>query len=376
MKHKILIVDDRPENLYSLECILAQDDREIFQANSGEEALKIAFQEDLSLILLDVQMPDMDGFEVANILKSTKRTRKTPIVFVTAISKEKKYMLKGLEEGAIDYLFKPLDTDITCAKVNMLLQLYAQQIEIEHKNVELNKLNEEKNYFLGMASHDLRNPLGNIITFANFIEDEAAISLSEEHKNYLKIIINTSRGMMELLDNLLDISRIESGEMMGIKSDFNVKDFIISCVNQTKNSADKKNIQLGFSIGDSVKSIHGNQVQLSQVLINLISNAIKFSHAKTSVEVTADILDGQVVIKVTDQGQGIPESEQSKVFDAFTKTSVRSTAGEGSTGLGLNIAKKLIESHGGKIWLTSKKGKGSTFAFSIPLVQENTPLKA
>ena len=376
MKHKILIVDDRPENLYSLECILAQDDREIFQANSGEEALKIAFQEDLSLILLDVQMPDMDGFEVANILKSTKRTRKTPIVFVTAISKEKKYMLKGLEEGAIDYLFKPLDTDITCAKVNMLLQLYAQQIEIEHKNVELNKLNEEKNYFLGMASHDLRNPLGNIITFANFIEDEAAISLSEEHKNYLKIIINTSRGMMELLDNLLDISRIESGEMMGIKSDFNVKDFIISCVNQTKNSADKKNIQLGFSIGDSVKSIHGNQVQLSQVLINLISNAIKFSHAKTSVEVTADILDGQVVIKVTDQGQGIPESEQSKVFDAFTKTSVRSTAGEGSTGLGLNIAKKLIESHGGKIWLTSKKGKGSTFAFSIPLVQEKTPQKA
>ncbi|MBK7682650.1 MAG: hybrid sensor histidine kinase/response regulator [Bacteroidetes bacterium] len=376
MKHKILIVDDRPENLYSLECILAQDDREIFQANSGEEALKIAFQEDLSLILLDVQMPDMDGFEVANILKSTKRTRKTPIVFVTAISKEKKYMLKGLEEGAIDYLFKPLDTDITCAKVNMLLQLYAQQIEIEYKNVELNKLNEEKNYFLGMASHDLRNPLGNIITFANFIEDEAAISLSEEHKNYLKIIINTSRGMMELLDNLLDISRIESGEIMGKQVDFNVKDFIISCVNQTKNSADKKNIQLGFSIGDSVKSIHGNQVQLSQVLINLISNAIKFSHAKTSVEVTADILDGQVVIKVTDQGQGIPESEQSKVFDAFTKTSVRSTAGEGSTGLGLNIAKKLIESHGGKIWLTSKKGKGSTFAFSIPLVQENTPLKA
>ncbi|MBK9637287.1 MAG: hybrid sensor histidine kinase/response regulator [Bacteroidetes bacterium] len=376
MKHKILIVDDRPENLYSLECILAQDDREIFQANSGEEALKIAFQEDLSLILLDVQMPDMDGFEVANILKSTKRTKKTPIVFVTAISKEKKYMLKGLEEGAIDYLFKPLDTDITCAKVNMLLQLYSQQIEIEHKNVELNKLNEEKNYFLGMASHDLRNPLGNIITFANFIEDEAAISLSEDHKNYLKIIINTSRGMMELLDNLLNVSKIESGEMLGKQIEFSVKDFIISCVNQTKNSADKKNIHLGFSIGDSVNSIHGNQEQLSQVLINLISNAIKFSHPETSVEVTADILDGHVVIKVTDQGQGIPESEQSKVFDAFTKTSVRSTAGEGSTGLGLNIAKKLIENHGGKIWLTSKKGQGSTFSFSIPLIQEHNPQKA
>jgi signal transduction histidine kinase len=375
MKHKILIVDDRPENLYSLECILAQDDREIFQANSGEEALKIAFQEDLSLILLDVQMPEMDGFEVAHILKSTKRTKKTPIVFVTAISKEKKYIMKGLEEGAIDYLFKPLDTDITCAKVNMLLQLYSQQIEIEQKNAELNKLNEEKNYFIGMASHDLRNPLGNIITFANFIEDEAAISLSEEHKNYLNIIINTSRGMMELLDNLLDVSKIESGETIGKQSDFIVKDLIISCINQTKNNADKKNIHLGFSIGDAVNSVHGNQEQLNQVLINLISNAIKFSHSETSIEVTADVMDGQVVIKVTDQGQGIPESEQAKVFDAFTKTSVRSTAGEGSTGLGLNIAKKLIENHGGKIWVTSKKGEGSTFAFSIPLVQENSTHK-
>jgi signal transduction histidine kinase len=368
MKHKILIVDDRPENLYSLECILSQDDREIFQANSGEEALKIAFKEDLSLILLDVQMPEMDGFEVANILKSTNRTKKTPIVFVTAISKEKKYMLKGLEEGAIDYLFKPLDTDITCAKVNMLLQLYSQQIEIEHKNAELSKLNEEKNYFLGMASHDLRNPLGNVITFATFLEDEAAITLSEEHKNYLNIIINTSRGMMDLLNNLLDVSKIESGEMIGKISDFNVKDFVINCVNQTKNDAHKKNIHLGFSIGDLVNQIHGNQEQLGQVLINLITNAIKFSHSETSIEVSANIEEDQVVIKVADQGQGIPEAEQSKVFQPFTKTSVRSTAGESSTGLGLSIAKKLIENHGGKIWVTSKKGEGSTFGFSIPLV--------
>lgn len=121
-KHKILIVDDRPENLYSLECMLAEDDRIILKAESGDEALKIAFREELSLILLDVQMPEMDGFEVANMLKSTKRTRKIPIIFVTAISKEKKYILKGLDEGAFDYLFKPLDTDITRSKVKTLLQ--------------------------------------------------------------------------------------------------------------------------------------------------------------------------------------------------------------------------------------------------------------
>ena len=145
--HKILIVDDREENLYSLESMLAEEGRQILKAGSGEEALRIAFREDISLILLDVQMPEMDGFEVAHMLKSTKRTRKTPIIFVTAISKEKKYMLQGLDEGAMDYLFKPLDNDITCAKVNTLLKLYDQQRELELKNNELSKLNEQKNYF-------------------------------------------------------------------------------------------------------------------------------------------------------------------------------------------------------------------------------------
>ena len=368
MKHKILLVDDRPENLYSLESMLAQDDREIITANSGEDALKIAFQENLSLILLDVQMPDMDGFEVAHMLKSTKQTRKIPIVFVTAISKEKKYMLQGLEEGAIDYLFKPLDIEITRAKVDMLLKLYAQQIEIEQKNLQLNKLNEEKNFFLGMASHDLRNPLGNIITFANFIEDEAAFNLSDDHKNYLKIIIDTSRGMMDLLNNLLDVSKIESGDLVGKKSEIQVKDYIISCMNQNKQTADKKQIHLGFSIADAVKTMHGNQEQLSQVLVNLILNAIKFSNSNTCIEISAEKTEEHIVIRVTDQGQGIPEAEQGKIFDAFAKTSVRSTAGESSTGLGLNIAQKLIESHGGKIWLKSKTGVGSTFSFSIPLI--------
>jgi len=368
MKHKILLVDDRPENLYSLESMLAQEDREIITANSGEDALKIAFQENLSLILLDVQMPDMDGFEVAHMLKSTKQTRKIPIVFVTAISKEKKYMLQGLEEGAIDYLFKPLDIEITRAKVDMLLKLYAQQIEIEQKNLQLNKLNEEKNFFLGMASHDLRNPLGNIITFANFIEDEAAFNLSDDHKNYLKIIIDTSRGMMDLLNNLLDVSKIESGDLVGKKSEIQVKDYIISCMNQNKQTADKKQIHLGFSIADAVKTMHGNQEQLSQVLVNLILNAIKFSNSNTCIEISAEKTEEHIVIRVTDQGQGIPEAEQGKIFDAFAKTSVRSTAGESSTGLGLNIAQKLIESHGGKIWLKSKTGVGSTFSFSIPLI--------
>ena len=198
---KILIVDDKPENLYSLETLLAAEGREIVKASSGKEALMLAHKQDFCLILLDVQMPEMDGFEVAQMLKSTRRTRKTPIIFITAISKEKKYMIRGLEGGAVDYLFKPLDTEVTKAKVNSFLKLFHQQQELEILNNELAALNEQKNYFLGMASHDLRNPLGNIITLSQFIEADAE-NMSEENRSFLAAIINSGQYMLNLLNDL------------------------------------------------------------------------------------------------------------------------------------------------------------------------------
>lgn len=365
--HKILIVDDRPENLYSLESMLADDDKIILKADSGEKALKIAFSEDISLILLDVQMPGMDGFEVAQMLKSTKRTKKTPIIFVTAISKDKKYMLQGLTEGAIDYLFKPLDIDITKAKVETLLKFYSQQKELEQKNNELAKLNDEKNYFLGVASHDLRNPLGNIITLASFIEQEGEENLTPNQKNYLDAIINSGRHMLELLNNLLDVSRIESGAMhLQLKHGL-ITDIIQQSINENKLSAEKKEISLEFSIADNFPQSNFDAIQIQQVLSNLISNAIKYSHNKTHVEINADIQNNSIVVQIKDQGQGIPLAEQSKLFMPFSRTSVKSTNGEQSTGLGLTIAKKVIEAHGGSIWVNSIVGQGSTFCFSIPL---------
>ncbi len=365
--HKILLVDDRPENLYSLESMLAEDDRIILKANSGEEALKIAFSEDLSLIMLDVQMPDMDGFEVAHMLKSTKRTKKTPIIFVTAISKEKKYMLQGLSEGAIDYLFKPLDIDITKAKVDTLLKFYTQQKELEQKNIELAKLNDEKNYFLGVASHDLRNPLGNILTLASFIEQESNNNLSPEHKNYLEVIINSGRHMLDLLNNLLDVSKIESGSMELQLQQGLITDIIQQSISENKLAADKKEISLEYSIADKLPKSSFDAMQIQQVLSNLISNAIKYSHKGTHVEINADLQHDSIVVTVKDQGQGIPIAEQANLFLPFSKTSVKSTNGEKSTGLGLTIAKKVIEAHGGSIWMTSTVGQGSSFCFSLPL---------
>lgn len=372
--HKILLVDDRPENLYSLENILASENRIILKASSGEEALKIAFSEDLALILLDVQMPVMDGFEVAHMLKQTKRTRKTPILFVTAISKEKKYMLKGYQEGCIDYLFKPLDVDITQAKVNTLLKLNDQQRELEIKNAELAKLNQEKNYFLGVASHDLRNPIGNIISLVHILEDELGDSLSLEMKEMLQMMHDSGRDMLELLNNLLDVSKIESGSMnLNLKSD-SIAGTIQKSINDNIRTANAKSIILDYNIADNIPQVAFDKIHLHQVLNNLISNAIKFSFGNTHVEIIVTQKGNEVVISVKDQGQGIPSNDIHRVFMPFARTSVASTNGEKSTGLGLTIAKRIVEAHGGNIWLSSEVGKGTTFFFSLPINENKREL--
>ena len=363
---KILIVDDKPENLFSLENMLAEDGCEIVKAFSGQEALKLAFQEEFSLILLDVQMPEMDGFEVAKMLKSTKRTRKIPIVFVTAISMERNYLLKGLGEGAIDYLFKPLDVEVTRAKVRTLLKFFHQQQELEMKNIELAGLNEQKNYFLGMASHDLRNPLGNIITLAQFIDADDE-NINEEHRSFLKAIIDSGQYMLNLLNDLLDISKIESGKMQLQLKDLNIAQLIHTVIGDNKFTAQKKNISLHYSAHENLPTVSADAGQIRQALNNLVSNAIKYSVPGTMVEITIEKKDKQVVISVHDQGQGIPANELEQIFRPFQTSSIKATAGESSTGLGLAIAKKVIEAHQGAIWVSSEFGKGSIFSFSLPV---------
>jgi len=364
--HKILLVDDRTENLYALENILACENRTILKASSGEEALKIAFSDDLSLILLDVQMPVMDGFEVAHLLKQTNRTKKTPILFVTAISKEKKYMLKGYQEGCIDYLFKPLDIDITQAKVNTLLKFYDQQRELEFKNIELSKLNQEKNYFLGVASHDLRNPIGNIISLVNILEDELRDQLSDDLREMLHMMQDSGRDMLELLNNLLDVSKIESGNMNLKLKNNSIAETIQKSINDNIRTANSKQIILDYNIADNLPNVCFDKIHLQQVLNNLISNAIKFSFGNTHVEINVGLKNNEVIVSVKDQGQGIPSNDIHRVFLPFARTSVSSTNGEKSTGLGLTIAKRIVEAHGGNIWLSSEVGKGTTFFFSLP----------
>jgi signal transduction histidine kinase len=243
-------------------------------------------------------------------------------------------------------------------------------------NARLRQLDAEKNFFLGMAAHDLRNPIGNIQTLAQLLKEEASERLSADEQTYLAMIATASKGMIDLLNNILDITKIESGQVSAQCEELNLMGLLQECISNHKVAADAKDIHLSYSLRNEHLRVKANRTQFMQILNNLVSNAIKYSHRKTEVEITAEMtIEGEMAIKIIDQGQGIPDDEQCKLFQPFTRTSVATTSGESSNGLGLCIVKRLVEGHGGRIWVDSKSGLGSTFAFTVKTAEEQVQPK-
>jgi len=277
---------------------------------------------------------------------------------IRALSKENEQLQTRYEETPVAYYeeLSRLNNDL----VNM-------QRELAKKNRELDELNKIKNQFLGIAAHDLRNPLGVIIGYSDYILEENDGNFSEEHVMMLNAILTSSEFMLRLINNLLDVSAIESGNMELELSKTDLISLIKKNVALNNVIAQKKNIQIQFNDPVQISEILLDIGKIEQVLNNLISNAVKYSFPNTTVQVKISQNDSEVIVSVTDQGQGIPESELGKLFKPFEKTSVQSTAGEKSTGLGLSIVKNLVLGHKGRIWVESKVGEGSTFCFSLPL---------
>lgn len=239
------------------------------------------------------------------------------------------------------------------------------QRRLAKQNVELASLNKLKNEFLGIAAHDLRNPLGNIFTYAEFLEEEAA-QLPEKHLKYISHIKSLSSFMLNMVEELLDVSSIERGDIQLYSENVNLVDLIKQSIIFNKMLAEKKNITLSFESSLPGLVLFLDKGKMEQVVVNLISNAIKYSHPNTHTKIELVKTEKEVIVSVKDQGQGIKDSEMDKLFQPFKKTSTKSTAGEKSTGLGLYIAKKIIEAHDGKIWAESEIDKGSNFYFSLP----------
>lgn len=407
----ILIVDDRRENILPLKKILDLHGLESDEASTGEEALRKTLQRHYSLIILDVQMPGMDGFEVAETLACSNRTKDIPIIFLSAISKEKRYIAKGYQSGGVDYITKPVDPELLILRVKTFLKLSQQQrelrdvqellvqeikirkeaqenleekvtqrtAELQQKNQELELSNHELQQFSWVVSHDLKEPLRKIATFVKLIEERCLNNDPNGHYYTKRTILATER-MNALIHDLLAFSRLSSPVDFE-KCDLN--QIIDEVKTDLEHLFDEKNGSL--IIHGALPQITGIASQLRQVFQNIISNGLKFTKPGVApqIEITADCMTAKessetpglkgdyyrIVIK--DNGIGFGEQYKEKIFTIFQRLHTRE-AYEG-TGIGLSITRKIIEKHQGFITGDSNEGEGACFTILLPVTPNQNP---
>jgi len=385
IKFNVLIVDDRPENLLTLEGILDNENLNIIKANSGNEALGIMLEHNISLVLMDVQMPGMDGFEVAEIMRSSDRTKYIPIIFITAISKQRQHIFKGYESGAVDYLYKPLDLEILKSKIKAFIEFFQHKNALEDSTRKLSQtiseLNEAKRIaeeattaksaFLATMSHEIRTPLNGIIGMAELgLMDEEIKALERER---LLDIKTSGESLLEIINEILDISKIEADKLELEEIEFSIRDLIQKVVNLLSIKIFQEKLEFVCEIDPNLPDILiGDPLRIRQILINLLSNAVKFTEEGTiSIAVKMlEHIEEQITLEfsITDTGIGIPEKKQNQLFESYTQAEKSTTRTHGGTGLGLNISQRLVKLMGGKINVESELGRGSRFFFKINMV--------
>lgn len=354
-KHTLLLIDDKPENLMALRSILDLPDREIISCLSGNEALQVLLKKKVSLILVDVQMPDMDGYEFVEIIKSHPDTAFIPTIFVTAISNEQKYLTKAYELGAIDFLSKPLNTEITRKKVESFLKIWDYDQELKLLNEKLAQKNEELEQFAHIIAHDLKTPLGNIQTLINLIEEDHLLDLDGDVAQLFEMVKSSSKNMSGLIDDLLYYSKTvldnEGKEEINIGS---AVDEVLKLINPSINvQIEKVNLN---------HNILFQPLAFNQIVSNLLSNAIKYND-KEICKIRIYFNEENFSLSVKDNGPGIDAKYHIKIFEMF-HTLGKSFNGESSTGIGLNLVKKLAERNNVTIDVSNNVDNGCDFFIS------------
>lgn len=362
---RLLVVDDDRLNIRVLSTLLQSEGCVIAEADSGERALELyeTFQPDL--ILLDVVMAGIDGFETCRRLHARHGEDTAPVIFITAKS-ESDDIVEGLASGGVDYLPKPFRRKEALARIRTHLQnrlLIAQQKSLVE---QLKHANDAKNKVLGMAAHDLRNPLASIRGLAEFLADGTVGQLSADQLDLVRMIHGESQSMLSLVNELLDVATIEAGELKVQRESHDLGELLEKSVYLSNINAARKNTKISLS-GPSVPvTAMIDPSKIRQVMDNLLSNAVKYSPPASEVRVRFQPDAGQIVIAVQDQGPGIPDHERHRLFKDFGTLSARPTGGEKSTGLGLAICRKIVEAHGGTIAATNLAGGGCEFSVSLP----------
>lgn len=410
---RILVVDDREDNLFSIEAILEQDNYIIVKANSGKNALKVLLKEhDFSLILMDVQMPEMNGFETATIIYERDKLKEIPIIFITAYSNDEDHAFQGYKMGGVDYIYKPINPDLLRAKVGVFVELYRKnrQLQLQEKkllsvnhslnneveerrmseekvqllnrqltesNAQLKKMNEELDQFAYMASHDLQEPLRKIQMFSDKILQ--AKEQDPETERYFSKIINASKRMQSLINNLLDFSRHSMSPSDFRKTDLDqlMKDTLL----ELEIDIEKSKADIHYEKLPVVSAIPG---LMQQLFYNILSNAIKF-RKKTEplkIKITTQLLQAPELhefisenngndyykIVISDNGIGFDNKQSQEIFKVFKR--LHSYQEFEGTGVGLSICKKIVEKHGGVIRAESEIDKGSSFIIILPEKQK------
>ncbi len=383
-KFNILIVDDRPENLLTLESIINSQELNIIKALSGNEALSLMLEYEISLVLLDVNMPGMDGFETAELMRGSERTKSIPIIFITATFRQPKQIFRGYETGAVDYLYKPLDRKILQNKIRAYIDFFKQKHALQVTTKQLQKTIEElnlakriaeeatlaKSSFLASMSHEIRTPLNGIIGMTDLILMDQDIP--EQYFEHLTDIKQSSESLLEIINEILDISKIEADKLEIEEIEFSLRGMMEKVVRLLSVKTLQKKLNfLCLHPADMPDLVYGDPTRIRQVLINLLGNAIKFTEEggvtlnlrlKKQEEQSVDI-----EFEVTDTGIGIPNEKISQLFESYSQAELSTSRNYGGTGLGLTISQRLVELMGSKIEVISNVGRGSRFFFTITM---------
>lgn len=376
LRSKILIVDDKRENLVALEVILKDLNVEFVRALSGNEALAHTLKHEFALGIIDVQMPDMDGFETVELIQNDPNISYFPVIFVSAIYNEEQYVVRGIETGAVDFISKPIIPQILQGKVRVFLDLYEQKKLLETSNRELKIAKEKaekkdllKSLFLATMSHEIRTPMNGIIGVSELLKQTP---LTQDQLDLVNIMSISGNNLLVIINDILDISKIEAGQIKLENRSFDLYNVAKEIISMLGIKAKDQGNKLVLNIDKEVPQyVVGDSMRLKQILLNLTNNAVKFTE-NGKVEINISYIDDKsskhkIGFKVVDNGIGIHKKEQSKLFKQFSQLNQTTQREYGGTGLGLAISKSLVELMNGEIGVDSKPKVGSTFWFNVML---------
>ncbi|WP_219094084.1 hybrid sensor histidine kinase/response regulator [Pseudomonas sp. UMAB-40] len=386
---KLLIVDDLPENLLALEALIKREDRVVYKALSADEALSLLLQHEFAMAILDVQMPGMNGFELAELMRGTEKTKNIPIVFVSAAGRELNYAFKGYESGAVDFLHKPLDIHAVKSKVNVFVDLYRQSKAMKQQVEELEQARREqeallkqlqttqneleqavrmRDDFMSIVAHEVRTPLNGLILETqlrkmHLARDNASAFTLDKMHAMVDRDERQIKSLIRLIEDMLDVSRIRTGKLSIRSTRFDLVQLVSNLLQNFAPQVDAAECSVAFSAEQPVVG-NWDEFRIEQVISNLLTNALRYG-GKSRIDVRVYSHEGQARVEVQDRGIGISEENQKRIFQQFERVSAKTVVA--GLGLGLFISEQIVAAHGGSIAVESKINEGALFRVCLPL---------